>query len=311
MSSWLNHQMQAVKLVTSRMLINKISTLMISVVIAVALCLPALFYLAVDNLTKFTDHMQDETEISLFLKLDTNPDGVAKIDGLLAKNVAVKKYHLVTKEEAWATLQAKSVADDSETNKVVSQMSTNPLPDAFFIQPTSVAPEALEKLKMELKNLPNVDQVLLNADWAKRLSMLINIGKKIILFIAGLLAIALLTVIGNTIRMQILSQKDEIEVSKLMGATNNFIRTPFLYAGILYGVLGSLLAIFMLSIVIQLFNQSVSQVSELYNSDFRLNPLDLSLFLTITIVAIFIGWLGSYLAVNRSIAAIVNHHNRP
>ena len=209
---------------------------MICLVVGVAMCLPGLFYLGVDNLAKLTNHMQDETEISLFLKLDASADTVSEIDHLLANNNAIKHYHLVTKDEAWQQLQAKSEASN-ETNNVIQQLSKNPLPDAFFIQAKSSEPATLEALKNELQNIPGVEQALLNTEWAKRLSTLLTLGKKIILFIAILIAVALLVIIGNTVRMQILTQKDEIEVSNLMGATSSFIRTPFLYAGILYGLI--------------------------------------------------------------------------
>jgi cell division transport system permease protein len=183
-------------------------------------------------------------------------------------------------------------------------LDKNPLPDAFFIQAKSAEPEALEALKNELEKIPGVEHALLNTNWAKRLSALLSLGKKIILFITVLLALALLVVIGNTIRMQILTQKDEVVVSKLIGATNSFIRMPFLYAGIIYGLLGGLLATIMLVIVIKLFNLSVSELSNLYSSDFSLPLIHGQLFLGIISFAIFIGWFGSYLAVSRSIASI-------
>lgn len=299
MNHWLNYHRQAIKLVLARMHSNKMSSLMICLVVGVAMCLPALFYVGVDSLSKLTNHMQNETEISLFLKLDTSSDTVTEIDALLAKNDAIQEYRLVTKEEAWQQLKAKS-----EASNAVHQLNKNPLPDAFFIQAKSAEPEALEALKNSLQNIPGVEQVLFNADWAKRLSILLELSRKIIFFIASLLAIALLVIIGNTVRMQILTQRDEIEVSKLMGATTSFIRIPFLYAGMFYGLFGGVLAILMIVGIIQVFNYSVAEISNLYSSDFHLNVFNTNLFLTIVGAAIFIGWLGSYLAVTRSIASI-------
>ena len=299
MNTWLNHHSQAIKLVLSRMRNNKLSTLMICLVVAVAMCIPGLFYVGVDHLSTLTNHMQDETEISLFLKLDTNTDTVAEIDKLVAKNDAINQFRLVTKDEAWQKLKSQS-----DANNAVYQLTKNPLPDAFFIQAKSTDPEALEKLRNELQNIKGVEQALLNTEWAKRLATILTLGKKIILFIAILLAIALLVIIGNTVRMQILTQKDEIEVSKLMGATTSFIKTPFLYAGILYGLFGGLLAILMIAGVIEILNYSVAQISKLYSSDFSLSLFNTNLFFTIIGSSIVIGWVGSYLAVTRSIASI-------
>lgn len=237
MNNWINQHIQTIKLVLGRMQNNALSTFMISLVIAVALCVPGLFYLGVDHLSKFTNHMQDETEISLFLKLDADKDAVTEIGEVLAKNDSIKNFHLVTKEEAWQALKNKAEAEN-ETDSKIADLEKNPLPDAFFIQAKSTEPEALEALKQALQSIPGAEHVLLNTDWAKRLSALLTLGKKIILFVTALLAIALLVIIGNTIRMQILTQKDEVIVSKLIGATNSFIRIPFLYAGILYGLFG-------------------------------------------------------------------------
>jgi|SRR5450830_87561 len=303
MSIWLNYHLQAIKLVLGRMRNNKLPSFMICLVVGVAMCLPGLFYMGVDNLSKLTDHMQDETEISLFLKLDASTETVAKIDALLAKNEAIKQFHLVTKDEAWQKLKAKSETNN-EASDAINQLSKNPLPDAFFIHAKSADPESLETLRNELRNIAGVEQALLNTEWAKRLSTLLALGKKIIFFISMLLAVALLVIIGNTVRMQILTQKDEIEVSNLIGATSSFIRTPFLYAGMLYGLFGGLLAILMIAVVVQLFNYSIAQISSLYSSDFSLALFNGKLFATIIGMAISIGWLGSYLAVSRAITSI-------
>ena len=302
MINWLNQHVQAIKLVLARMHNNKLSTFMISLVIAVAMSVPGLFYMGVDHLSKLSNHMQDETEISLFLKLDANPNVASEIDAALAKNTAIKQYHLVTKDQAWKDLKAK--AESNKIDNEVSQLTRNPLPDAFFIQAKSADPATLEALKNELQGIPGVDQAVLNSEWAKRLSTILALGTTIILFIAALLAVALLVIIGNTVRMQILTQKDEIIVSKLIGATTGFIRTPFLYAGMVYGLLGGLLAMVILTLIVQLYNQSVTQLSHLYSSDFSLPWLNIPLYIAIVVASIFIGWLGSYLSVTRSIAAI-------
>jgi len=303
MSNLLNHHLQAIKLVLSRMRSNLLSSFMICLVIAVAMCLPSLFYLGVDNLSKLTDQMQNETEISLFLKLDTNTDAIAKIDALLANNPDIRQYHLVTKNEAWKQLQEKSKGNQ-DISDAISQLGKNPLPDAFFIQAKSADPDSLQALKNTLEQIPGVQHALLNTEWAKRLATLLGLGKKVIFFIALLLTTVLLVIIGNTVRMQILTQKDEIEVSYLIGATNSFIRMPFLYAGILYGFFGSLLAILMMIGMIQTFNYSVSEISHLYSSDFSLTLFNASLYATVITVAVTIGWIGSYFAVTRAINAI-------
>ncbi len=299
MKIWLNYHLQAIKLVLARLLKNKLSTLMISLVIAVTLCVPGLFYMGVSHIAKLTQHIQSETEMSVFMKLDASHAAVAEVESALASNKSIKSIKLMPKDEAWQQLKDKADADSG-----AQDLDKNPLPDAFFIQAVSAEPAALESLKNELSQLANVEQVLLNTEWVKRLSALLALGKQIILLVASLLAVALLVIISNTVRMQIITQKDEIIVSKLIGATNSFIRKPFLYAGMLYGLLGGILAILMLITMVFIFNLSIAELSNLYHSDFSLPILNGPLFISIILAAIFIGWLGSYLAVTRAIAAI-------
>ncbi len=303
MSTWLNHHLQAIKLVLSRMRSNLLSSFLICLAVGVAMSLPGLFYLGVDNLSRLSDEMQKETEISLFLSLDATTDDIAKIDRILAENTAIKEYHLVTRDEAWQQLQEKS-QDNENISSAISQLGKNPLPDAFFIQAKSADPETLETLKKTLQSIPGVEHAILNSDWAKRLASLLSIGKKLVFFITALLALMLLVIIGNTVRMQILTQKAEIEVSYLIGATNSFIRTPFLYAGILYGLFGGLLSVLFVAGIIQTFNYSIIELSSLYDSDFSLSMMNFNLYSTMISFAAFIGWLGSYIAVSRAISAV-------
>ncbi len=302
MNNWLNQHIQALKLVLKRMQDNMLSSIMICMVIGVAMCLPSLFYVAVDNLSKLTDHIQKDTEISLFLKLDTNADAIKKIERQLSQNQDIARFHLVTKEDAWEQLQLKSKSNQ-DVSDAVTQLGKNPLPDAFFIQAKSSDPDKLIQLKNTLQSLPNVELALLNTEWVKRLSSLLKLSKKLISMIAALLAIVLLVIIGNTVRMQILTQKDEIEVSNLIGATSRFTRMPFLYAGALYGLFGGLMAVLMLMVVVHLFNLSIAQIADLYSNDFSLSLFNFELFLTVIIIAVSIGWVGSYIAVTRAIAS--------
>lgn len=303
MSHWLNHHLQAIKLVLSRMRSNALSSFIICLVIAVALCLPSLFYLGVDNLSKLSQHMQNETEISLFLKLDTSNETIAQIESALSQNPDILEYHFVSKDQAWQQLQLKS-KDNADISNAVNHLASNPLPDAFFIQAKSAQPEQLEALRSSLQNIEGVEQALLNAEWAKRLATLLSIGKQFVFFVALLLAVVLLVMIGNTVRMQILTQKDEIEVSYLIGATSSFIKIPFLYAGALYGLFGGILSSIMIAAMIMTFNQSIAEISHLYSSDFSLRVLNLQLYVSVTAIAIIIGWIGAYLSVSRALSVI-------
>lgn len=306
MSRWLNHHLQAIKLVTQRLVANKLSSAMIFLVFGVSLCLPTLFYIAVDNVTSLTQHLQNETEVSVFLKLDATDKQREEVQHLLAQHASVQVSQFVSKKEAWQQLQDKMHAGN-ETQQRVLNLSQNPLPDAFFVQTKEVTLAAREALQTDLSNHTAVAEVLINAEWLSRLNTMLALGKKLTNFVALLLAGVLLVVVGNTIRMQIITQKDEIEVSKLMGATNQFIKVPFLYAGVLYGFFGGLLALCIVYLIVFSLNQSITEITTLYQSDFKLHISHSDVGLMVMSVAVTIGWLGAYIAVSRTIKSFKIH----
>jgi len=303
MKSWINTHLQAIKLVLQRMKQHAVSTFLIALVVGVALSLPGLFYLSVDHIAKFTSSIQSENEISVFLDTKISQEKIAEIKEILSNHPQIKQSRLVSKNEAWAQLKAKLQTKNNQDN--TDLLTENPLPDAFYLQANSNDPSSLETLKNDLQQINLVDHVLVNTDWSKRLALMIAIAKKIILFVAFLLAIALVVIIGNTIRMQVLTQQDEIEVSYLIGATNSFIRTPFLYAGMFYGLFGGLLGIAIISFSINRLNEYIISLSSLYNSNFNLALYDTKLLAMILLGAIIIGWLGAFFAVNRAIASVI------
>jgi cell division transport system permease protein len=306
MKSWLNTHLQAFKLVTGRLRANALSTFLIALVVGVAISLPGLFYLGVDHIAKFSSSIQNENEISVFLKLETSAAAIKDIDAVLSDHPQIKQHKLISKQEAWDAMKAKLQDPPNDGNE--DFLTENPLPDAFYIHANSNDPMALESLKKDLAQIPHVEHVLLNSDWAKRLASILAIAKKIILFVAFLLSIGLVIIIGNTIRMQILTQQDEIEVSYLIGATNSFIRTPFLYAGTLYGFFGGLIGIAIIALSIRQLNSYIATIANLYGTQAGLAFYDASLLGVVLFSAVATGWLGAYLTVNRAIAGIITAH---
>lgn len=294
--NWLIRHFQAIKQVLSRMAQHKSATFIICAVIGVTLCLPSLFYLATVNISQLVGNIKTESQISVFLKLSINANTIAQIEQVLKSNTEIASYRLVTKAEAWQQLQQ----TQSDSN-IAATLEKNPLPDAFFISPKSLTPEAITHLQTTLQNIDGVDKALIDSNWIKRLNGLLQLGNKVILVLAGLLGFALIAVIGNTIRMQILTQREEIEVSQLIGATSSFIRCPFLYAGALYGFGGGVIACILIAVVISFFNSSVAKIAAEYSSSFNLSLVNIQLNIIIIIIATLLGWLASYLAVNHSL----------
>jgi cell division transport system permease protein len=297
MRQWLNHHSQALHLILLRMRHNMLATLMMCCVMGVTLCLPGILYVIVDNLNRLAGDVQSEPRISLFLKLDVSQEQVAKLDQQLAGHADVKSHSFVSRESAWEQMQKTAGSEG-----VAGELQKNPLPDAYFAEPKTLEPEAIEKLQKEMQEWPGVELAQVDTSWIKRLYSLLELGKKAILVLTALLGFALVAIIGNTIRLQILTHRQEIEVSKLIGATDSFIRRPFLYAGALYGLGGGLAAWLLLAGVVLLFNYSIADIAELYASNFRLGLPGWQINLSMIASAIGLGWIGSYFAVSRALA---------
>jgi cell division transport system permease protein len=293
MRQWLNLHGQAMRLVMERLRRNAWATLIMWCVMGITLSLPGLLYIAIHNMDRVADSMHNEPQISLFLKLDIAPETVTELRQKLADHPQVQSYRFVSREDAWQALK------DSTGIGPVADLEQNPLPDAFFILPASMEPAVIEGLQQELAQWPGVEVAQLDTAWIKRLYAVLELARKAVLALGVLLGFALLAIIGNTIRLQVVTQRDEIEVAKLIGATDGFIRRPFLYAGTFYGLGGGIAALGFLLGITLLFNTSVAEIATLYNSDFRLDSLDLFSGLALLAIAALLGWIGSYLTVNR------------
>ena len=301
MNTWLTQQSQALRLVLSRFKSNFYSTLFISLAIAVSLALPVIAYLVLDSFSTLAGAVKNESHINVFLKLDIDATSRDSIHNTLASHADVKNFTFVSKKEALAQLSGSDT-----NNNILAGLEENPLPDAFFIEPSALDTDSINALKTQLRNLDGVEDVQIDNAWLKRLNYLLILGKKAMLILALLLGFALFAVIGNTIRMQILTQHDEIEVSQLIGATKSFIRRPFLYAGAAYGFIGGLLALLITCIVILIFNQSISALAAEYQTNFSLSLPDMAVCLSTCLAAIFIGLLSAYLAVSKSLFKSIN-----
>ena len=296
MKLWFSQHVQACKQVLARLSGNALSTLLIALAIGVTLALPVVLYTVLDNLNGLVSDVKKESHISIFLQKDIGEAATGSIRDALEKNEAIKSVLFVPKDEALKQLAATNANED-----VINSLEENPLPDAFFIEPKSIDAVAIDALKYKLSQMEGVEQVIVDGAWIKRLNYLLSLGKKAMLALAALLGFALFAVIGNTIRMQILTQKAEIELSQLIGATKPFVRRPFLYAGALYGLLGGLLALVIACLVITIFNQSLVALAAEYKSNFSLSLPNLSTSVATCLLAIAIGFVSAYLAVSKSL----------
>lgn len=301
MNSWLTHHTQALKLVIARFQNNLFSNLFIALTIAVSLALPMIVYLVLSSFSGLVNTIKSDSHLSLFLTPNATPTMVDSIHNTLATHDGIKQFHFVSKAEA-----LKQVMSGNNNHDIMSTLTENPLPDAFFIEPASLDATAIQQLKDELSQLEGIETIQVDDAWLKRLGYLLALGKKALFILALLLGFALFTVIGNTIRMQILTQQEEIEVSQLIGATHRFIRRPFLYSGAIYGLIGAFFSLIITTIVIWLFNLSLSALAAEYQTDFSLHLPNFDVFVITCITAISIGLISAYIAVSKSLFKSIN-----
>ena len=296
MNNWFSQHMQTLELVLRRFKTHKLSTLLICLAIGVTLALPSILYAVLDSAHGLANNVKSESKISIFLTLNHDDAAVENITTALKKEALIKRFKFISKDDALKNLQS------TANNDVLNSLQNNPLPDAFFIEPKELDNDSVESLKSTLSKLDAVEEVIVDGAWLKRLNALLALGQKALTIVAGLLAFALLAVIGNTIRMQILTQQAEINLSFLIGATKSFIRRPFLYAGALYGLLGGLFALLITYAAILLFNQSLAPLAAEYQADFALHLPNFSVCLFICALALCLGIIAAYLAVSKSLS---------
>jgi len=303
MNVWLTQHAQALSLVLRRFKTNKLGTLLICLTIGITVALPSIMYAVLDSVNSLASNVKSESRISVFLALNHSDAAVQMIKTALENNTAIKNFKFVSKEEALGQLQAIDTTKD-----VLHSLERNPLPDAFFVEPSKLDAESIENLKAALRKMDGVDEVIVDGAWIKRLNYLLLLSQKAMYVIAGLLTFALVAVIGNTIRMQIITQSAEIELSQLIGATKSFIRRPFLYAGALYGLIGGLFALLITFTVIFLFNQSLAPLAAEYQTNFSLTYPSLATSIVTCLLSLVIGLISAYLAVSKSLYKLSSSH---
>jgi cell division transport system permease protein len=280
---------------------NPLASLMTAAVIGIALALPSGLYLLLDNLQRLSGSWDNQASLSVFLKDEVPARSAEDLVKRISGWTEVESVQLITPEQALQEFSAHSGFANA-----LEALDENPLPAVLIVLPAGAHSDAAAAatLQQRLRDLPEVQLAQLDLEWVQRLNAMIEIARRGILVISALLALAVLLVIGNTIRLEIQNRRQEIVVTKLIGATNPFVRRPFLYSGLWYGLLGALLAWLLVSAGFWLLSGPVAALAGLYQSEFALRTLPL---LSMTILlggGGILGLLGSWLAVGRHLDEI-------
>jgi cell division transport system permease protein len=278
------------------------STLFTALAIGVALSLPAGFFVAVKNLRLLAGNVAVEPEITVFLVDEASQDAVHQVERSLVSHPRVKSVRFVGRDDALAGLKSRAGLSD-----VLAGLDRNPLPDAFVVVSRESDPAAIAALAEEIRSWKPVAHVQHDADWARRLNAISAVGRQLSLILAVLLGSAFIAITANTIRLQIAQRRDEIEVARLIGATDPFVRRPFLYFGALQGALGGATAWMLITVSIRLLQETAGELTAAYGTRVplqSLSPVEGGIAIAI---AALLGWLGAFLGVGRALAQFDRH----
>lgn len=276
-----------------QLIATPVASLFNVLVIGVALSLPAGLYLALVNLGMLAG-TSGEPQLSVFLALDAGPADTALLEQRIARDGRVRAARFVPRADALRDLQRAIGIDD-----VIGMLGRNPLPDAFVVEARDPSPESLEALRRDVAGWPKVAEAQLDSAWARKLDAALRVGRLAALVAGALLGFAQLAVTFNTIRLQLLTRRDEIEVAKLIGATDAHIHRPFLYFGALQGLLGGLAAWGILAAALYFINGGLAELARLYGAAWQIRHLGPRDSVSLLAFSAWLGWLGAWFSASR------------
>ena len=295
-----HHKLMAVDSL-KRLLAAPASSLMTWLVLAIALSLPMTLYVSLENVKQLSRNWDQTSQISVYLKkgvLDRFADDMTQD---IASWPEVSSAVYIAPDQALKEFSASTGLSD-----VIFGLGDNPLPGVISVIPRLANQDetTLEQLQLKLEQQRHVDSVQLDLMWVKRLYQFMELGQRLVWALAALLGLAVLLIIGNTIRLSIESRRDEIRVVKLVGGTDAFVRRPFLYTGLWFGLGGGIIAWLLLSMGLFWLSGPVEQLISLYGSDFTLKGLGFVDSFLLILDGVVLGWLGAWLAVSRHLSSI-------
>lgn len=278
-----------------------VGTLMTSTVIGIAVSLPAGMWVLLDNVKQISGSLDAGASISMFLQSEVTDPDVDKLIGRIKTMPEVSDVQLITRDDALIEFQ-----QFSGFGKALDVLQENPLPPVLIVTPTleHSAPAQVEKLLKKLNHESHTDFAQLDLEWVRRFHAITEIAIRAVIVLASVLSMAVLLIIGNTIRLEIQNRHTEIEITKLIGATNAFIRRPFLYSGFWYGLLGGTIAWLLVTVSLWLLAGPIEKLTGLYQSEFRLDVLSLPTTSVLLVGTAVLGLLGARIAVGRHLSAI-------
>jgi len=299
-AAWLRHHRLSAADSLYRVLDKPAASILTWLVIGIAMALPVALSIALDNVDRLSASWQSPSQISLFLELDQTQGAARELAGVLQERADVEKATLVSAEQALAEFREQSGFAD-----VLDTLEENPLPNLVLVSPAEgVEGDALGELQSALLARDEVAEAVLDMAWLQRLNQLMALGRRAVMAVGIMLILGVLLILGNTIRLSIESRREEIVITKLVGGSNAFVRRPFLYTGLWYGVGGGVLAAIVVGSALWFLGEPISRLSLLYDSAFELRGLGIMGALNLVILGGILGLVGAWLAVGRHLRSV-------
>ncbi len=270
-------------------------------VLGISLALPATLHLFVKNAHQVSEQWDSASQITLFLKLSVSEKSAQNLVKRISLYPEVDSVHYISAKQALKEFKISSGFGQS-----LEYLDKNPLPATLLVTPTQRASQAraANELLTKLQQEREIEQGKLDLEWLTRLEAMAQLINDIVMGVALLLCMSVVLIVGNTIRLAILNQKDAIAIMKLVGATDSFIQRPFLYSGMWYGIFGGLLSWLAVSLLAQYLTGAISKLTDLYQSNFQLQGLAINEAFSLIMFAVLLGLIGSYISVRKHIRTI-------
>ena len=283
-----------------RLFRQPLSSLMIVMVIAVTLALPAAITLIIQNARAVSESWNNALDFAVYLKKEVSISEAEGLGRLIVQRADVDGVELISATDALQEFKRQSGFGEA-----LDQLPENPLPHTLVVRPgAGNTSESLFLLQEEIGNLPEIDYVQADTEWVQRFHAILDVARQAIAIGAALLGIAIVVIIGNTIRLDIENRREEIEVTKLIGASNAFVRRPFLWTGLWYGLFGGLLALALVRYGLHLLEGPVARLAGLYQGNIEVSSLGAEESGTIVGIGIFLGLFASWLTTARHMRRI-------
>jgi cell division transport system permease protein len=281
-----------------RLIRSPVTFCMTVAVLALTISLAAGFYLLLANIQQLTGNLETSNQISIFLKPEITADDGRKLADDLTSNPNVNAILFISKQQAMEEFK-----QYSGFGEALDALAGNPLPNVIQVLPkdTLMDDTMFKKLVSELEQLPEVDFARVDMEWLRRLQAMIQLADRSVVILNSILALAIVFIAGNTIRLELQNRKEEVLIAKLVGATHGFIQRPFIYSGFWYGFIAGASAWVLITVIVLLLQHPLEQLSELYDESLNVRYLNLKETLVLLITSSALGMLGAWIVLHRQI----------